>query len=968
MSTRKALILLLLPVLLTSYVFATSGNSGKGQSYQTALVYDRETYLDINQLLCFFYNDGQFAYDNANILGKTDGLYYPRGGDKTVIYAAGLWMGAKVNGQIRLAVAEFSSEYVPGPMDSGTFLPDNEDFRVYKINKGDTPASNPDYAEWPSDQGAPLDSLGNPLLLGDQTCWSVFNDADPDRHNNRAGSTPPLGLEVQHTAFAYDRSGALGKVIYMKYLIINKGTDTLEDAYISFWADPDVGDASDDLVGCDTVLSLGYCYNDGSDATYGMSVPAVGFNLLQGPIVETGNINDSAIYMGGWLSGYLNLPMASFSKCINGSDPENFQETYNYMQGLDIDGSPVVDPNGDTTKFFHAGDPVAGTGWLDVASADRRFMMTSGPFTMLPGDTQEVVAAIIIGQGTSCLESITDLKANDLQVQNLYDNDFDMPKPCPNPTVYTRGFDGAIDLIWGTEPENCYQDYRDQLGELFIFEGYNIYQGETESGPWTKVATYDLEANSSYQAFHDIAGDSAFRCTGMLGSEVCDTALRPWDFELIYADVYNPISGGYETIIIQLGSESGLVNHLWLEESFLDGTPLVNGQPYYFAVTPYSVNIEEIWPEDSVYYGVNFLGFNAASLENEIVPITATPQSIATVFTDTAEHVAGSSNGMVIIEYLDLDMLVPGDYSVDFNTDGTWNLSRDGLWILTNQTNQGGNYDYEVVDGMMVRVIGPLPGIDNIVETQNEFGTVDPPDNVFWSLNSTGDFYVSSNVDESSQDALDRFNWMGYIEWEAWELRFTAGGSEYYDWNTDSKWPDRAPFEVWHFNEDSETPDRRDYFFILDTDASGGWSWGDRIYITETEYPSEPLPDYAQDYEWPTSFHLGRIKFNDDSGGSLDAPAIGTIVRFNPTRSNSESDLFTFTVMEAFICGDANSDDAVNISDVVCIINYIFFPGAPPPEPLESGEANCDGSVNISDAVWLLNYIFLDGPAPCECK
>jgi hypothetical protein len=66
-----------------------------------------------------------------------------------------------------------------------------------------------------------------------------------------------------------------------------------------------------------------------------------------------------------------------------------------------------------------------------------------------------------------------------------------------------------------------------------------------------------------------------------------------------------------------------------------------------------------------------------------------------------------------------------------------------------------------------------------------------------------------------------------------------------------------------------------------------------------------------------------------------------------------------------YICGDANGDGVVNVSDAVYIINYIFAGGAAP-DPLESAEVNCDGDVNVSDAVWIINYIFMDGYEPCD--
>jgi|GEM_PF-1408445 len=69
-----------------------------------------------------------------------------------------------------------------------------------------------------------------------------------------------------------------------------------------------------------------------------------------------------------------------------------------------------------------------------------------------------------------------------------------------------------------------------------------------------------------------------------------------------------------------------------------------------------------------------------------------------------------------------------------------------------------------------------------------------------------------------------------------------------------------------------------------------------------------------------------------------------------------------------YVCGDASSDCAVDISDVVYLIAYIFSGGSPP-SPLLSGDANCEGMVDISDVVYLIAYIFSGGAKPCAaCK
>jgi hypothetical protein len=66
-------------------------------------------------------------------------------------------------------------------------------------------------------------------------------------------------------------------------------------------------------------------------------------------------------------------------------------------------------------------------------------------------------------------------------------------------------------------------------------------------------------------------------------------------------------------------------------------------------------------------------------------------------------------------------------------------------------------------------------------------------------------------------------------------------------------------------------------------------------------------------------------------------------------------------------CGDANSDGAVDISDAVSVISFIFSGGSAPADCnyfRGKGDANGDGTVDISDAVYLISHIFSGGAAP----
>ncbi len=63
------------------------------------------------------------------------------------------------------------------------------------------------------------------------------------------------------------------------------------------------------------------------------------------------------------------------------------------------------------------------------------------------------------------------------------------------------------------------------------------------------------------------------------------------------------------------------------------------------------------------------------------------------------------------------------------------------------------------------------------------------------------------------------------------------------------------------------------------------------------------------------------------------------------------------------VCGDVMGDGAVNISDVVFMIQCIF--GCSPGDWMIAGDADCNGVMTISDAVYMILYVFGGGPAPC---
>src|SRR5262252_9206145 len=92
--------------------------------------FDANRHLDRNLVNCWMTNFGTFAWD---IAGGTPGFIYPIGSGKSVIFAAGLWLGAIRGTDTLVTVAEYSQEYSPGPMiGSSPSNPSLGPFRVYK--------------------------------------------------------------------------------------------------------------------------------------------------------------------------------------------------------------------------------------------------------------------------------------------------------------------------------------------------------------------------------------------------------------------------------------------------------------------------------------------------------------------------------------------------------------------------------------------------------------------------------------------------------------------------------------------------------------------------------------------------------------------------------------------------------------------------------------------------------------------
>jgi len=218
----------------------------------------------------------------------------------SAVFQASVWAAGKVDGQLRVIVGDYTQDMGPGSWGQNSL---DESYKIYYVDTSmfSSPGSHDDFQSWPVNQGAPyVDVNGNgiyeplptgddyPKFIGDKLAFFVANDGDPAYKINM--STAPMNLEMQFLIYSFDQpvSEYLAQSLFYKVLVINKGSDVIEDTYFGVFFDDDLGSASDDFVGVSVDRGLGYVWNDGPDASMdGLIQPfSKGSDFLQGPMID----------------------------------------------------------------------------------------------------------------------------------------------------------------------------------------------------------------------------------------------------------------------------------------------------------------------------------------------------------------------------------------------------------------------------------------------------------------------------------------------------------------------------------------------------------------------------------------------------------------------------------------------------------------------------------------------------------
>jgi hypothetical protein len=241
-----------------------------------------------------------------------------------------------------------------------------------------------------------------------------------------------------------DSNFTMNWTTFYQYKITNRSANTYHDIYIGLHSDMDLGYYKDDYVGCDSTLDAGFTYNgdlvDDLPDGYGANPPMQDIEVLKGPLADANdgldnNHNGTIDEPGERCMMNHFLYFNNTADPVNGN-PDTATDFYNYMKGFWRNGIQMTyggNGYGGTVpvNYMFSGTPYSGTGWSEQTAFyppdDRRFIMSSGPFSLTPGQETTIDFAYVFtwdstaanGLTTSIARNIADLQ----RIKQWFDTD-----------------------------------------------------------------------------------------------------------------------------------------------------------------------------------------------------------------------------------------------------------------------------------------------------------------------------------------------------------------------------------------------------------------------------------------------------------------------------------------------------------------------------------------------------------------
>jgi hypothetical protein len=588
--------------------------------------------LTKNQWAMPITNYGSFGHDVARGIA---GGEWPRGSGNMYIFGAGIWFGrtkksptgTDTNVSVGYNPNSGKAEFTPGASDkagSGYAGRDYERVYMYPEDWPPDPLAFPEYMRdsTRTTLRIPPSGAGDTIFgwfhaipraatsTGD--CWSVFNDLDVTLMEQPA-KTKSCSIEVYQ--YTYDWALPWNRdVVFFACNVHNIGHDTIKNAYMGMCCDADIGGANNDYAG---LLLHKYIHSpSGTDSIYvdnvGMAWSdretgwptfpgVVGFDFLQSPFKKNAqgrirNYPDTTLWFPDGLdnndNGLIDEPaegeqigMTSYKIfTLQAGDPPNDNCQYLALQGKEWWVNP---PN------YQPYDS------LDNTPNDKRFLQSSGPFS-LPPDSMVTLTIAAIGAPMTHLPGDRDtsfyaLAVNDRAAQQAYDNNWISPVPPPSPNFTLLPGDGKITILWDDSPERAADPFfpfsralKSPYYRQFDLEGYKVYRSRTgRVGEWALLTQCDKLNGIKFEDAQPESIRTRATDSGLFYAYVDSVGLR-YGFPYYYAVT----SFDYNTLGVVDTARALDTTHLVSESGMLPMAATTRTQPGNYR--PASAGVQQI--------------------------------------------------------------------------------------------------------------------------------------------------------------------------------------------------------------------------------------------------------------------------------------------------------------------------------------------------------------------------------------
>jgi len=355
-----------------------------------------------------------------------------------------------------------------------------------------------------------------PAFISGEDIFATFKDTDLNYYEGGVEYRQNLGypLRLQFEQYIYSWGfGDYKDFIFIRFEMINKSTDTLFNCFLAPVMDVDIARSPNTTAGAgndfakyydvDPSLNLAVQWTRDDRGEKGNGFGYLGFDFLESPSVyHRDRLVDTVIDGKSVQIAY----MCVSKDTVDGKevclmeipfDPglENFprkdRKWYEneYQLGLKTFRRwPINDDiSEDESRYNYLSSPVIDQG--EGEAGDYRFLMSTGSFNMLPGDTVRTVVGMILANSLladadGSTEDLVELVRKDKFAQQVYDNNFQAPIPPDKSIIYRWDpLNHAVAIQWDSTSEITNDKYERGLD----FMGFRLYRARRND-----IDTFDV--------------------------------------------------------------------------------------------------------------------------------------------------------------------------------------------------------------------------------------------------------------------------------------------------------------------------------------------------------------------------------------------------------------------------------------------------------------------------------------------